>query len=98
MTVSAAVMVHGPVYGVRLVPSGTPVVFGPGKQPPNGSGPSGTFGVATGHAPVGVGLGEGVGDGLGVGVGVGVGAGAATVTAATLERPLIVPSWLRSLT
>jgi hypothetical protein len=35
------------------VPAGIPVVLGPGKQPPHGSGPSGTFGVATGHAEAG---------------------------------------------
>ena len=37
-------MRQGPVYGVRFVPAGTPVLAGPGKQPPHGSGPSSVFG------------------------------------------------------
>src|SRR5215218_459414 len=67
MTVLAEVIVHGPAYGVRLVPAGTPVLLGPGKHPPMPSEPPGTLAVAL-HPPAAVGEEE-----------VAVGAGAATV-------------------
>ncbi|MCC6164654.1 MAG: hypothetical protein IT182_14990 [Acidobacteria bacterium] len=50
MTVPAVVMVHEPTYGVSVVPAGTPVLPGPGQQPPHGSGPPGVKGAPI-HAP-----------------------------------------------
>jgi hypothetical protein len=88
MTVLAAVMVHGPEYGVSTVPAGTPVLPGPGQQPPHGSFAPGTFWPATGQVPEevvgeglglvgGVVLGDGDGDGDVVGDAVGLGLGEA---------------------
>jgi hypothetical protein len=73
MVTLAVLMVHDPVQ-VAIDDAGAlgPVLDGPGKQPPNGSGPSGTFLVLTAHAPVGVGVGVAVGAGVGVGVAFGV--------------------------
>src|SRR5262249_61140421 len=51
MGVVAAVIVHGPVSAVSTVPAGTPVLPGPGQQPPHGSAAPGTFFPATGQAP-----------------------------------------------
>jgi hypothetical protein len=42
MIVLATLIVFGPVYVVRIVPIGTPVLFGPGQQVPVPSGPPGT--------------------------------------------------------
>ena len=58
---------QGPVYGVRVVPAGTPVLEGPGKLDP-GVGPD----VGEG-APVGAGSSLGVGAPVGAGASVGVG-------------------------
>jgi hypothetical protein len=75
MTVPATVMVHDPVYAVSTALAGTPVLPGPGQQPPHRSAPPGTLVPATGQ-PAGLGDGDGlgvvgVGDGV-VGVGEGV--------------------------
>src|SRR4051794_8276781 len=84
MTVFASVMRHGPVYGVRSVPAGTPVLSGPGKHPPHGSGPSGVF-AAGAAQPSGAGgwltVGAGVGDSVGAGVAAGDGEGVAAAGA-----------------
>jgi hypothetical protein len=71
--VPALVIVHGPVYGVSTAPAGTPVLPGPGKHPPHGSDPPGTFGLETGQPAEPVGLGVDVGPDVGA---VGPGAGA----------------------
>jgi hypothetical protein len=44
-----SVIVHGPVYAVNAVPAGTPVLPGPGQQPPDPFGPPGTCDLATAH-------------------------------------------------
>ena len=49
-----------------FIPPGTPVLLGPGKQPPNGSGPPGVF-LASPH-PVEIGEEDGVGVGLSTGL------------------------------
>jgi hypothetical protein len=64
ITVSDAVIVHGPVYVLSRVPGGTPVFDGPGKHPPHGSGPSGVSGVELAQCAVefgGVGRAGGLG-------------------------------------
>src|SRR5262249_42124844 len=84
ITVPAVVIVHGPVYATRATLAGTPVLPGPGQQPPHGSAAPGTFFPATGQGPDGcvevggggggwvvVGFGVGRADGSGGSVGVG---------------------------
>ena len=56
---------------MSTVPVGTPVLPGPGQQPPHGSAPPGTLVPATGQ-PVGLGDGVTVGVTLGLGEGVGL--------------------------
>jgi hypothetical protein len=51
MTVFGVVMLQGPVYVVRVVPAGTPVLATPGQQPPNGSAAPGLLLPETGHVP-----------------------------------------------
>ncbi len=46
MTVPACVMLDGPVYAVRLVPEGTPVLVAPGK-PVGGGGVGVVFDTVT---------------------------------------------------
>ena len=48
ITVLGVVIRNEPLYAVRAVP-GTPALPGPGKQPPHGSGPPGTFRWPTGQ-------------------------------------------------
>src|SRR5690348_16721370 len=83
ITVPAVMIVHGPVYAVSATLAGTPVLPGPGQQPPHGSAAPGTFFPATGQGPDGrvvvvdgvgcvvVGCGVGLDDGTGGRVGVG---------------------------
>src|SRR5262245_16341436 len=58
ITLPTVVIVHGPEYGLSTVPTGTPVLCGPGQHPPIPSGPPGVCRVPT-HA-----VGGGGGDGL----------------------------------
>ena len=55
MTVPGRVMRHGPVYGVRVVPSGTPVVAAFGKSSAEVELPVGEVSVGDGAGDDGVG-------------------------------------------
>src|SRR5262245_45338165 len=75
-------MVHGPLYGLRTVPSGTPVLLASGQPPAVGLG--GGVGTA-----VGLGLGEvvpGVGGAVGVGLPVGLELGVGEASSAAIAR------------
>ena len=64
ITVFAAVIVHEPVYADSTTPLGTPVLFGPGQQPPHGSELPGVH-AAPLQAPDGGGVGGGLTGGAG---------------------------------
>jgi hypothetical protein len=97
MTVSSAVIVHGPVYAVRATPAGTPVLLASGK-PVGGAGVWEVVGV--GGAGVGVGVTVTVGSNVGgaenvtvavlVGVRVTVGVGLATTVVVTVAVGVVV--------
>src|SRR5437867_459860 len=100
ITVPFAVMVHGPLYAVRAVPAGTPVLLASGKPVRDGGGPGSVgppparpgFAVALGGAeprfavPLGVGLAPGSSSGASE-LAVAVGAPAATLAGRVSAGP-----------